>query len=97
MDGQRPATIERDVGTLRNATSVEARPWAQPDQRQDDSASNSPVDSDRAQPAAWKTIGPIEMGKGSVGKKGVTWPNPSRSARQQPHGAADTRDGQPAT
>ncbi len=40
--------IERDVGTLRNATSVEARPWAQPDQRRHGSASNSAVYSDRS-------------------------------------------------
>jgi hypothetical protein len=96
MDARRPGTIERDVATLRNATSVQARPWAQPDQRRDGSASSSAVYSARAQPTAWKTIGPKEMGKGSTGKKGVTWPNPRRSARQQPHEAARTRDRQPA-
>jgi hypothetical protein len=95
MDARRPGIIEHDAGMLRNATSVDARPSAQPDQRRSGSGSSSAVYSDRAQPAAWKTIGLMEMGKGSAGKKGVTWPNPRRSARQQPREAARTYDPQP--
>ncbi len=82
---------------LRNAPSIAARPWAQPDQCPGGFASSSAVYSDRVQPAVWKTINPIEMAKGSAGKRGVTRPNLRRSARQQPPEAADTREGQPAT
>src|SRR5580704_17652236 len=62
--------IERDVGTLRRAAAVDARPWAQPDQRGDGSASSSAVYSDRLNQRRGRQSARERWGKDPRARKG---------------------------